>query len=211
MPGFLAGLFKKKKYGDPIVVVSGLPRSGTSMMMGMLEAGGVSIMTDGLREADVDNPKGYWELERVKDLDKDKEKSWVREARGKCVKVISSLLKDLPPDNFYRVIFMNRDLEEVLASQQKMLDHRGEENPTEDERMKSLYRNHLIKIKMEIPTKNNFEMLDIDYRWALNNPRDCAARVNEFLGGNLNEQAMVAVVDKALYRNRAEGVGGSQY
>lgn len=125
MAGFLSRFFKAD-LGEPIVIVSGLPRSGTSMMMKMLEAGGVPIMTDAVRTADIDNPKGYYEYERVKDLEKETDKSYIREGRGKALKVISWLLKDLPDDNRYRIIFMRRDLGEVIASQNKMLKHRGE-------------------------------------------------------------------------------------
>ena len=143
MASFFSDLLRRRKYGEPVIIVSGLPRSGTSMMMKMLEAGGVSIMTDAIRQADVDNPKGYYEYERVKHLEKETDKSYVREARGKALKVISFLLKDLPDDNYYRVIFMRRDLDEVIASQNKMLDRRGEESIEERETMAEAYRNHL--------------------------------------------------------------------
>ncbi len=126
------GLVRRLRYGPPIVVVSGLPRSGTSMAMKMLEAGGLAIVTDNVRAADDDNPRGYYEDERVKDLARDANREWLRDARGKAIKIISFLLKDLPPDNNYKVLFMERDLGEVLASQQKMLDHRGEDSATED-------------------------------------------------------------------------------
>ena len=117
----LRRLYRHLRYGQPIVVVSGLPRSGTSMVMKMLEAGGLAVLTDGLRTADEDNPKGYYEVERVKDLAREADKGWLGEARGKAVKVISYLLKSLPPTFNYKVVFIRRDLEEVLASQRKML------------------------------------------------------------------------------------------
>ena len=101
---------------DPqiITVVSGLPRSGTSMMMRMLDSGGMEVLTDSIRTADEDNPKGYYEYERVKDLETETDKSYVRDGRGKVLKVISFLIRFLPDDNQYRVIFMRRDLDEVL-------------------------------------------------------------------------------------------------
>ena len=139
MASILGNFLRRRKYGEPVVVVSGLPRSGTSMMMKMLAAGGVSVMTDAVRKADVDNPKGYYEYERVKDLEKETDKSYVREARGKALKVISFLLKDLPDDNFYQVIFMRRHLDEVIASQNKMLDRRGEESIDAHEAMAEAY------------------------------------------------------------------------
>ena len=125
MTGFLKKLFTQQAE-QTITIVSGLPRSGTSMMMKMLEAGGIPPLTDEIRTADTDNPKGYYEFERVKKMDKG-DTAWLENAQGKSVKVISALLKHLPSDYRYRVIFMRRDMSEILASQKKMLDHRGED------------------------------------------------------------------------------------
>jgi hypothetical protein len=201
---FFSDLLRRRKYGKPVIVVSGLPRSGTSMMMKMLEAGGVSIMTDAIRQADVDNPKGYYEYERVKHLEKETDKSYVREARGKALKVISFLLKDLPDDNYYRVIFMRRHLDEVIASQNKMLDRRGEESIQERETMAEAYRNHLAGVKILVRKRPNFDMLEFRYDEAVKNPREAARALNTFLGGALDEGAMTAVIDAELYRNRAK-------
>ena len=203
MPLPLTRLLRRWRYGDEIVVVSGLPRSGTSMMMKMLEAGGLQVTTDGVREADLDNPKGYYELERVKNLEKETDKSWVVESRGKVLKVISHLLEELPDDCFYRVIFMRRDLGEVVASQNKMLERRGEENPIEDERTTELYRKHIVQTKVMMRVRRNFELLEIQYTEALRDPVRFAAQVNDFLGGSLDEQHMAHAVDPTLYRNRA--------
>ena len=153
----------KRRYGEPVVVVSGLPRSGTSMMMRMLEAGGVAPLTDGERRADIDNPNGYFEVERVKRLEAETDKSYLRQGRGKAVKVISFLLKDLPDDNFYRVIFMRRHLDEVISSQNRMLDRRGEEVIDERESMAEAYRNHLAAVKILVRKRPNFEMLEFRY------------------------------------------------
>jgi hypothetical protein len=202
MANLFGDLLRKRKYGEPIVVVSGLPRSGTSMMMKMLDAGGVPIMTDSIRTADIDNPKGYFEYERVKDLEKETDKSYIREGRGKALKVISFLLKDLPDDNFYRVIFMRRHLDEVISSQNRMLDRRGEESIDEREIMAEAYRNHLAAVKILVRKRPNFEMLEFRYDEAVGDPRKAAAGVNAFLGGKLDEKAMVGVVDAELYRNR---------
>jgi len=193
---------RRRKYGEPIVIVSGLPRSGTSMVMKMLEAGGVPIMTDAIRTADVDNPKGYYEYERVKDLEKETDKSYIREGRGKALKVISFLLKDLPDDNSYRIIFMRRHLDEVIASQNKMLDRRGEAAITDREAMAEAYRNHLAAVKILARKRPDFEMLEFRYDEAVKKPRQAAHAVNAFLGGTLDEAAMIAVVDAELYRNR---------
>jgi hypothetical protein len=190
------------KYGEPIVIVSGLPRSGTSMMMKMLDAAGIPIMTDAVRTADVDNPKGYFEFERVKDLEKDPDRSWVREARGKALKVISWLLKDLPDDNAYRIVFMRRDIDEVLASQNKMLEHRGEDDTTDDAIMAEAYRNHLASVRIMARKKPNWSIVEIRYDEAIRDPASVAQRVNEFLGGRFDVKRMVEAVDEKLYRNR---------
>lgn len=198
---FLSELFRRRQ-GEPVVIVSGLPRSGTSMMMKMLEGGGLPIMTDQIRTADVDNPKGYYEYERVKELEKEKDKSYIRDGRGKALKVISFLLKDLPDDNDYRIVFMRRDLTEVLASQNKMLQHRGEDNPAEDAVMTEAYMNHLASVRILARKRPNFEMIEVRYDQAIANPREAARTVNTFLGGKLDEDKMAATVDSGLYRNR---------
>ena len=195
---------RKRRYGDEVIVVSGLPRSGTSMMMKMLEATGLEIVTDRERVADEDNPKGYFEDERVKRLGEETDKSWVREARGKVIKVISHLLQELPADNFYRVVLMRRDLKEILASQNKMLDHRGEENPIADEKAKDHYARHLVDVRFLARRRPNVEMIEADYRDALDDPEGFARRINGFLGGHLDAEAMASVVDPELYRNRRD-------
>ncbi len=203
-------LMKRLRYGKPIVVVSGLPRSGTSMMMRMLENGGLDVVGDNIREQDDDNPRGYFELERVKDLDKGGDKSWLEQARGKTVKVISFLLKDLPGDFHYKIIFMRRHLDEVLASQEKMLDRRDEKNETGDEDMTAAYKKHLKDVDFFIRYRKNFEAIDIQYDQAIKDPLAHAKRVNEFLGGGLDVQAMAGAVEKGLYRNRKAGAQEAQ-
>ncbi len=190
--------------GEPVVIVSGLPRSGTSMMMKMLEAGGVPIMTDSKREADIDNPKGYFEYERVKDLEKESDKSYVREGRGKALKVISFLIKDLPDDNDYRVIFMRRNLDEVMASQNKMIDRlKSSDSDADEEALKEAYRNDIVRTRLLCKKRPNFELVEIHYRNTVEDPVGTASKVNAFLGGHLDEDAMRAAVDGSLYRNRA--------
>ena len=195
-------VWRRLRYGQPIVVVSGLPRSGTSMAMKMLEAGGMEIVTDGEREADVDNPRGYYEDERVKDLAKATDKSWLRASRGRAVKVISFLLKDLPPNLNYKVILMRRDLSEVLASQRKMLERRGETDDTPDERMVELWQDQQWRANYLLRNAPQFEWVELEYREALQDPEAAAARIAELVDG-LDERAMAEVVDPALYRNRA--------
>lgn len=198
----IRGMLAKRRYGEPLIIVSGLPRSGTSMMMKMLDAAGIPIMTDAVRTADIDNPKGYFELERVKDLEKDPDRSWVREGRGKALKVISWLLKDLPDDNAYQIVFMRRDIDEVLASQNKMIANRGEQDATDDAVMAEAYRNHLAAVRIMGRKKANWSIVEIRYDEAVRDPAKVAATVNRFLGGRYDERRMLEAVDEKLYRNR---------
>jgi len=207
MANNLQRAFRRFRYGEPIVVVSGLPRSGTSMAMRMLEAAGLSIVVDGIREADEDNPKGYFELERVKNLARENDWGWLQEARGKAIKVISYLLKELPDNHNYKVLFVRRDLREVLASQAKMLERRGEANETDDERMLELYENDLWKANYLLQNHSRFETLMVSYRDVLDNPVEQAQKISEFLGSGHDAEKMAAAVDPKLYRNRAEQLG----
>ena len=201
---FLKRVFRIQQ-GKSIVVVSGLPRSGTSMLMKMLESGGMEILTDSERAADIDNPKGYFEYERIKDLEKETDKSYVREGRGKVLKVISFLIKDLPDDNDYRVIFMRRDLDEVLASQNKMIHRLGTTDTTATEAaMKEAYRNDIVRTRLLCRDRPNFELIEIGYKPTIENPAATARSVNAFVGGHLNEAAMREAVDGSLYRNRGK-------
>ncbi len=203
MPSPLARLYRRLRHGRPIVVVSGLPRSGTSMVMKMLEAGGLPILTDGLRTADEDNPKGYYEVERVKRLAEESDKSWLAEARGKGIKVISYLLRSLPSRFNYRVVFIRREMEEVLASQRKMLARRGETEETAPERMRALFDDDLWRARSLLAHRPEFETIELHYSAVLARPLEEAHRLAAFLGGGLDAEAMAAAVDPQLYRNRA--------
>jgi hypothetical protein len=194
---------RRLRRGRPIVVVSGLPRSGTSMTMRMLEAGGQAIVTDGLRAADASNPGGYYEFEPVKDLDKPGDHAWLADARGKAVKIISFLLTHLPETYDYQVIFMQRDLDEVLASQNTMLQSRGEASGADDARMKEVYEAHLAQVERFMRNRRCFSLLKVSYADVVANPRAEAARIDIFLGGRLDADKMAAVADRSLYRNRA--------
>jgi hypothetical protein len=195
---------QRRRYGTPVYVVSGLPRSGTSMMMRMLEAGGLPPFSDGERAADIDNPEGYYEFERVKHLEQDPDKSWVREARGHALKVISFLLRHLPDENAYRIVYMRRHLDEVLRSQDRMLDRLG--NPAQGvelEAMKEAYRNDIVAARLHARKRPNMELIEVHYAETVANPIDTARAVGQFLGGGLDEAAMAAAVKEHLYRNRA--------
>jgi hypothetical protein len=207
MPSSLHRLYRRLRYGRPIVVVSGLPRSGTSMVMKMLEAGGLTVLTDGLRPADEDNPKGYYEVERVKDLARETDKGWLAGARGRGIKVISFLLKSLPRQFNYRVVFIRREMEEVLASQRKMLARRGETEDTPPERMRALFEDDLWRASYRLRHRPEFETIEVHYSAVLARPLDEARRMAAFLGGGLDAEAMAAAVDPQLYRNRASRAG----
>lgn len=185
-----------------INVVSGLPRSGTSMMMKMLEAGGLKVVTDEIRKADEDNPRGYYEFEKVKKIKEDS--SWLEDIKGKVVKMVSMLLYDLPSSQTYRIILMRREMEEILSSQTKMLERQGKEKVNlTDEEMGIRLKNHVDEITNWLDRQDNIELLSINYNDMIKDPVSNAKIVNQFIGNNLDEEKMVGVVDKSLYRNRA--------
>lgn len=186
-----------------IVVVSGLPRTGTSMMMRALAAGGMPVLVDEHRAADADNPGGYYELERVKQLRSDS--TWLSDAQSKAVKIIYRLLYDLPACYRYKVIFMQRRLEEVIASQKVMLSRRKTEGSgLNDRQLLDAFRTELAKVSEWMEGQDHMEVMHVDYRDAIDNPVDSFRRINEFLGGEMDVGSMIQVVDPSLYRNRAE-------
>ena len=184
-----------------ITVVSGLPRSGTSLMMQMLAAGGLPPLTDHVRAADEDNPRGYLEFEPVKRTRQDS--SWVPTALDKCVKMVYLLLRDLPPAYPYRVILMRRDLTEVIASQGTMLRRSGKQGGNlPPDRMAALYTGQLSQITEWLARQPNFSTLEIQHRDCLYRTAPTAAAINTFLGGTLDESRMTAAIDPTLHRNR---------
>lgn len=186
---------------DSIVLVSGLPRSGTSMMMRMLDAGGMPIYTDNIRKANEDNPNGYYELEKIKQLEQDD--AWLKNERGKAIKAISALLPSLPSDLYYYVIFMRRHMPEILASQQKMLKRRGvTDDQIPDALMAAKYEAYLAATDKWIARQNHLNVLYVHYNEVLADPWTQAQRVNVFLENSLNVEAMVRIVDPDLYRQR---------
>ena len=193
-----------------INIVSGLPRSGTSMMMKMLEAGGIAPLIDHIRKADADNPKGYYEFEKVKDIKDDT--SWLDEAAGKVVKMVSMLLLDLPRDRRYRIVFMRREMKEILASQRKMEERKGMEVKTgaeveaEDRLMAAQFRKHLVKVHSFLEKSDNIDLLYVRYNDILANARPVVEQVYEFFGGKLDVEKMREVVDPSLYRQRKQSL-----
>ena len=184
-----------------IAIVSGLPRSGTSLMMQMLVAGGMTPLADGERVADTDNPRGYLEWERIKQLPNDPE--CIAEAEGKVVKVISKLLLALPAGHEYRVIFMQRPLSEVLASQDQMLRRRGTFKEGVDPAMISTaFQKHLREVDSWLADKLYVKTMRVPYHAVLTQPQEIANQLPGFLGIDLNVGAMTQQVDASLYRNR---------
>jgi hypothetical protein len=184
-----------------LTIVSGLPRSGTSMMMRMLECGGLPVLIDGIRRADDDNPNGYYEFEAVKQTREDA--SWLVESEGRAVKMVYRLLYDLPADRLYRVLFMTRDLDEVLASQRVMLQRNGvSQDGAGEAQMAALFRADLQRFRDWVARQKHIELIDVHYNDVQQDATREARRINAFLGGMLNEEAMSNVVDGALYRNR---------
>jgi hypothetical protein len=191
---------------QPIVIVSGLPRSGTSVMMQMIHAGGMPALADGVRTADEDNPRGYFEFERVKQIKTDK--SWLSHAPGKVVKMVHLLLLDLPEGNEYRVIFLRRNLDEVLASQKKMLARSGRAGASlTDAQMKTVFPQQIDKVLAWMRQQSHVSFIEVNYRDIVQNPTGQSAMINAFLGGELDESKMAAAVDRCLYRNRDPGSG----
>lgn len=183
-----------------VTVVSGLPRSGTSMMMQMLATGGMPPLTDARREADADNPHGYLEFEKAKSLMKDR--AWVAEARGKAVKVVAQLLPYLPNRLAYRVVFLERDLDEVIRSQRVMLDRQGKRGAELDaDRLKASFSRQLRQARAWLENQN-VPCLVVSYRDAVDSPLATAKRVAAFLPGHTDPQAMAAAIDQTLYRQR---------
>ncbi len=197
----LLNLFRKKT--TAITVVSGLPRSGTSLMMKMLEVGGIPPLIDNVRTADEDNPKGYYEFERVKQLPKG-DTEWLGDANGKVVKIISALLPHLPDSHSFKIIFMERNITEVLLSQKKMLVRRQEDpDKIDDEKLATLFKKHLQETQNWLNEhKHHISCLQVNYNRLLDGDKSILLSINKFLGGKLDTNAMSKVIDPSLYRSK---------
>ncbi|MDZ7360032.1 MAG: sulfotransferase family protein [candidate division KSB1 bacterium] len=193
--------FLRDMNNDVITIVSGLPRSGTSMMMQMLAAGGLPVLCDNCRAADEDNPRGYYEFERVKLIRQDV--SWLPLAKGKAVKIISELLRHLPPNYSYRVIFMQRRLEEILASQHEMLIRRGRfAGQGGDKGRIGLFHRHLTRVASWLKKQSHFSILRVDYGAVIANPTEQSKMIARFLDNAMAIEDMARAVDPSLYRQR---------
>ena len=189
---------------ESLIVVTGLPRSGTSMLMQMLAAGGASVLSDSSRAADEDNPRGYLEFEPVKNLLNDSR--FLMDARGKAIKIVTPLLAALPPGLPCRVILCERNLEEVLDSQERMLARRNPAASAALDRrrtLKSEYQRTLNRVKEMLAQRPGTELLVIEHGLTISDPLATAARINRFLGGGLDVPRMAVAIDPALHRNRA--------
>ena len=187
----------------PITIVSGLPRSGTSMMMKMLAAGGLPLLIDNLRTPDEDNLTGYYEFEPVKKLGQG-DFDWLADAQGKALKVIAALLVHLPSAYTYQIIFMRREMSEILASQKKMLLNRGEDpNKINDDEMARLFDKHLSQVISWIDRQTNMRRIDVNYNQLLKDPKPLAEQINPFLGNMLDVEGMLKVINPGLYRQRS--------
>ena len=185
-----------------VTVVSGVPRSGTSLMMQMLAAGGMPVFTDGIRSADANNPRGYYELESVKVLSQ--KPDLLDKASGKVVKIISWLLPSLPPQHEYRVVFMCRPLEEVAASQNHMLERLGKDVPTTPtSSVIAAFEQHLTRTRSWLSQQPNIKVEYVDYPDILERPEEQTAAICEFLGRKLDCAAMKGKIEQSLYRERS--------
>ena len=184
-----------------ITVVSGLPRSGTSMMMRMLEAGGIPALTDQERSPDEDNPNGYYEFEDVKSIESYGQ--WIDKAPGSSVKMVYSLLKHLPTDRDYRVIFMRRHTDEILLSQKKMLERNGIATDIADDVLKMMFERELNQFYAWLPSQTHLKLINVSYNELLANPQATIEQINHHFEDSLATDAMLAMVDQSLYRHRA--------
>jgi hypothetical protein len=199
-------LFSRSNHQDSkkqrIVIVSGLPRSGTSMMMRMLAEGGIPVVTDQVRRPDSDNPNGYFEFETVRQISEGNV-SWLAESGGKAVKVISALLEYLPSNYSYKIIFLERELHEILASQRKMLMNRNEKEMGDEKEIEAQIQKHLSVMKPWLIRQPNIDVLYVNYNRLMTKPGPVCEQITEFLDLPLNQARMLAVPDKQLYRNRS--------
>jgi hypothetical protein len=186
-----------------ITIVSGLPRSGTSLMMQMLEKGGMEILTDHARKADAYNEKGYCEYEKVKSIRRDN--AWMQEAEGKAVKIITQLLPYIPPDHEYAVLYMVRPMEEILRSQKRMREHLPDDRESAaPEVLEQSYAKQVQRVQNWMEHDPRLRTLYVFYPEALNHPLDKAREIQSFLGLDLNPEAMASAVDASMRHQKSD-------
>jgi hypothetical protein len=183
-----------------ITIVSGLPRSGTSLLMQMLKISNMNILSDNIRQADESNPRGYYEYEKVKSLQKDN--SWMQQQDGKVIKIIAQLLKYIPKKLQYKVIFMERNLDEIMASQSKMIERMGKTVSGDNEVLKNVFSHHVDEIKTWLIETPNIDTLFLNYAEIINNPLNASKEIIDFLGLKIEPRKMASTVDSSLYRER---------
>lgn len=172
------------------------------MMMRMLAAGGMEVVTDNIRQADTHNPYGYYEVEQAKKLPEDA--SFLGHAHGKAIKIVSPLLYHLPTDKTYKIIFMKRHIEEILASQKTMLEKLNTQAYSDNnDHMRGTFKHHLDEVLLWIDRQGNMDVIYIHYNDVIDDPYGNSQRVNQFLGNGLDVQRMADAVDKTLYREKA--------
>ena len=195
----------RSKQGEaPLIIVSGLPRSGTSLMMQMLAAGGLDVVSDAVRKANDSNPKGYFEDERVKGLKSNADKSWLNDCRGQAIKIVMPIVTGVPPELPQKIIFMERPAEEVVRSQRSMLKRDGKVgSTTEDDRMSAIYADYQKDFNEAASQNSNIEVLPIRYHDILKDPEAVAREVAAFAMQQADIQAMVKAVDPKLYRTKS--------
>lgn len=186
-----------QKTKNTIIIVSGLPRSGTSMMMQMLTSGGLTALTDDVRAKDTNNPKGYFEYEKVKSLGQNAD--WLHLAQGKVIKVIAQLVPFLPNQFDYKIIMMHRDIKEILTSQQKML---GKDTAVIPFALADIFTKQLQETEQFIASRSNMEVLPIHYKQVIDAPLEQANNIASFLNMDLNVNALIDSIDQKLYRNK---------
>lgn len=205
MKSFIDKILSRGNVDHVVTIVSGLPRSGTSMMMQMLEAGGMPVLTDHIRKADEDNPRGYYEFEKAKKIEEDS--SWLKNARGKTLKMVSALIYHLPSNENYRVIFMRRDMEEVLQSQAAMLMRLGNQGAgVSKAKMRASFQAHLKGLEAWLSRQGHIEVLYVNYNDVVSDPHGSSVIVNSFLRGKLHIQKMAGAVEASLYKKRKKEI-----
>jgi tetratricopeptide (TPR) repeat protein len=194
--------FFQNQQGEAVIVVSGIPRSGTSLMMQILEANNIEIFTDSVRKADQHNPKGYYEHEKVKQLARDK--SWLNQTVGKAVKIISQLLFHLPEYHQYKVIFMTRNLKEVIHSQRTMLreEKKSNEKDVYPAGLENAYKRNIRIVEQWAANRTNIEIEWVDYHDLLSLNDEIISRIGSFIGKPVDKERVAACLDNELYRSK---------